>query len=106
MAFEQTRRSSSGRLHQRGVKGISGNGVSEVDSQGVNVKYENRKNRNGYKDGALKEGLSKQYVSDCEYVVIFAADFQPGKDFLWRTIPFFMKNPELGLVQTRWKFGK
>ncbi|CAM8955167.1 unnamed protein product [Rhodiola kirilowii] len=105
MAFEQTRRSSSGRLHQRGVKGISGNGVSEVDSQGVNVKYENRKNRNGYKAGALKEGLSKQYVSDCEYVVIFAADFQPGKDFLWRTIPFFMKNPELGLVQTRWKFG-
>ncbi|CAM8970684.1 unnamed protein product [Rhodiola kirilowii] len=73
-------------------------------TKGVNVKYENRKNRNGYKAGALKEGLEKQYVSDCEYVVIFDADFQPDEDFLWRTIPFFLKNPELGLVQARWKF--
>nr|XP_048320793.1 glucomannan 4-beta-mannosyltransferase 1-like isoform X3 [Ziziphus jujuba var. spinosa] len=73
---------------------------------GVNVKYETRNNRNGYKAGALKEGLDKQYVKDCEFVVIFDADFQPDEDFLWRTIPYMLENPELGLVQARWKFGK
>ncbi|XP_031395680.1 glucomannan 4-beta-mannosyltransferase 1-like isoform X3 [Punica granatum] len=72
--------------------------------KGVNVKYENRHNRNGYKAGALREGLQKQYVTDCEFVVIFDADFQPDKDFLWRTIPYLLENPDLGLVQARWKF--
>lgn len=74
--------------------------------KGVNVKYETRNNRNGYKAGALREGLQKQYVKDCEFVVIFDADFQPEEDFLWRTIPYLLENPELGLVQARWAFGK
>ncbi|KAK6152371.1 hypothetical protein DH2020_015006 [Rehmannia glutinosa] len=72
--------------------------------KGVNVKYETRNNRNGYKAGALREGLKKHYVEDCEFVVIFDADFQPEKDFLWRTIPYLLENPELALVQARWKF--
>ncbi|XP_055812124.1 glucomannan 4-beta-mannosyltransferase 1-like [Solanum dulcamara] len=72
--------------------------------RGINVKYETRNNRNGYKAGALKEGLKKQYVDDCEFVVIFDADFQPEEDFLWRTIPYLLDNPELALVQARWKF--
>ncbi|KAK6943865.1 Glycosyltransferase 2-like [Dillenia turbinata] len=72
--------------------------------KGVNVKYETRDNRNGYKAGALREGLQKEYVKDCEFVVIFDADFQPDQDFLWRTIPYLLKNPELALVQARWKF--
>ncbi|CAH9114336.1 unnamed protein product [Cuscuta epithymum] len=74
--------------------------------RGVNVKYETRKNRNGYKAGALREGLKKHYVDDCEFVAIFDADFQPENDFLWRTIPYLLENPELALVQARWKFGK
>ncbi|XP_031103962.1 glucomannan 4-beta-mannosyltransferase 1-like [Ipomoea triloba] len=72
--------------------------------RGVNVKYETRNNRNGYKAGALREGLKKQYVDDCEFVAIFDADFQPDHDFLWRTIPYLLENPELALVQARWKF--
>ncbi|XP_048127355.1 glucomannan 4-beta-mannosyltransferase 1-like [Rhodamnia argentea] len=72
--------------------------------KGVNVKYEARNNHNGYKAGALREGLRKQYIEDCDFVAIFDADFQPDKDFLWRTIPFLLENPELGLVQARWKF--
>ena len=74
--------------------------------KGVNVKYETRRNRNGYKAGALKEGLQKPYVEDCEFVAIFDADFQPDPDFLWKTIPYLLENPKLGLVQARWKFGK
>lgn len=74
--------------------------------KGVNIKYETRNNRNGYKAGALREGLGKQYVDHCEFVVIFDADFQPDKDYLLRTIPYLLENLDLGLVQARWKFGK
>lgn len=75
-------------------------------SKGVNVKYETRNSRNGYKAGALRDGLKKHYVRECEYVVIFDADFQPEPDFLWRTVPFLLSNPELALVQARWNFGE
>ena len=75
-------------------------------SKGVNIKYEVRDNRNGYKAGALKEGMKHSYVRECDYVAIFDADFQPDPEFLWRTVPFLMYNPELALVQARWKFGE
>ncbi|KAG9459094.1 hypothetical protein H6P81_003602 [Aristolochia fimbriata] len=73
-------------------------------SKGINIKYEIRDNRNGYKAGALKEGMKHSYVKQCDYVVIFDADFQPEPDFLWRSVPFLVHNPEVGLVQARWKF--
>ncbi|KAL6521149.1 Glucomannan 4-beta-mannosyltransferase 9 [Orobanche gracilis] len=73
-------------------------------SKGINIKYEIRDNRNGYKSGALKEGLKHPYVKQCDYVAIFDADFQPEPDFLWQTIPFLVHNPQLALVQARWKF--
>ncbi|KAJ4969873.1 hypothetical protein NE237_002972 [Protea cynaroides] len=73
-------------------------------AKGVNVKYETRNNRYGYKAGALYEGLQNQYVKDCDFVEIFDADFQPEADYLWRTIPYLIENPELALVQARWKF--
>eukprot|EP00246_Nothoceros_aenigmaticus_P016656 TRINITY_DN7739_c0_g2_i1.p1 TRINITY_DN7739_c0_g2~~TRINITY_DN7739_c0_g2_i1.p1 ORF type:complete len:438 (+),score=60.18 TRINITY_DN7739_c0_g2_i1:139-1314(+) len=44
------------------------------------------------------------YVKNYDYVAIFDADFQPQSDFLKRTVPHFIDNPELGLVQTRWSF--
>ncbi|OIW05120.1 hypothetical protein TanjilG_02593 [Lupinus angustifolius] len=73
-------------------------------SKGVNIKYEVRDNRNGYKAGALKEGMKRSYVKQCDYVAIFDADFQPEPDYLWRTIPFLVHNNELALIQARWKF--
>ncbi|KAJ6801753.1 putative mannan synthase 11 [Iris pallida] len=71
---------------------------------GVNVKYEIRDNRSGYKAGALREGMKHDYVNHCDYVAIFDADFQPGPDFLMQTIPFLVHNPDIALVQARWKF--
>ncbi|KAF3434142.1 hypothetical protein FNV43_RR25245 [Rhamnella rubrinervis] len=73
-------------------------------SKGINIKYEIRDNRNGYKAGALKEGMKHSYVRQCDYVAIFDADFQPEPDFLWRTIPYLVHNPDVALVQARWKF--
>ena len=74
-------------------------------SKGINIKYEIRDNRNGYKAGALKEGMKHSYVKQCDYVAIFDADFQPEPDFLWRAVPFLLHNPDIALVQARWKFG-
>ncbi|KAK1324050.1 Glucomannan 4-beta-mannosyltransferase 9 [Acorus calamus] len=73
-------------------------------SKGINIKYEIRDNRNGYKAGALKEGMKHSYVKECDYIAIFDADFQPEPDYLWRTIPFLLYNPDIALVQARWKF--
>ncbi|GAU37870.1 hypothetical protein TSUD_22860 [Trifolium subterraneum] len=74
------------------------------ESKGVNIKYEIRDNRNGYKAGALKEGIKHSYVMQCDYVAIFDADFQPESDFLYQTIPFLLNNPKISLVQARWMF--
>lgn len=72
----------------------------------MNVEYEVRDNRKGYKAGALKKGMEHDYVRRCEFVAIFDADFQPDSDFLLKTIPFLLHNPKIGLVQARWDFGK
>lgn len=72
----------------------------------INIKYEIRDNRKGYKAGALKKGMEHIYTQQCDFVAIFDADFQPESDFLLKTIPFLVHNPKIGLVQTRWEFGK
>lgn len=73
-------------------------------SKGVNCRYQIRETRGGYKAGALKEGLTHDYVKDCEYVAIFDADFRPEPDFLHRAIPFLVHNSDIALVQARWRF--
>ncbi|KAL8193662.1 hypothetical protein R6Q57_026797 [Mikania cordata] len=86
------------------IKGLVETECQSWASKGVNIHYQVRDNRKGYKAGALKEGLKHDYAKQCEFVVIFDADFQPEPDFLTRTIPFLCHNPELALVQARWKF--
>ncbi|CAA6665201.1 unnamed protein product [Spirodela intermedia] len=72
--------------------------------KGVDIRYEVRSDRKGYKAGALKEGMKHNYVRRCEFVAIFDSDFQPDADFLVRIVPFLVYNPEISLVQSRWKF--
>lgn len=79
--------------------------VQRWASKGINIKYEVRNNRKGYKAGALRQGMKHPYVQTCDFVAIFDADFQPEPEFLWRTVPFLKDNPQLALVQARWKFG-
>lgn len=75
-------------------------------NKGININYEVRENRRGYKAGALKEGMEHSYVQQCEFVAIFDSDFQPEPDFLMRTVPFMVHNSKIALVQARWQFGK
>ena len=78
--------------------------VERHAAQGMPVTYIHRANREGYKAGALENGLK---TAQGEFVAIFDADFLPEPDFLRRTIPYFM-NPEggekVGMVQTRWTY--
>ncbi len=57
-----------------------------------------RTNREGFKAGALEEGLK---TAKGEFVAIFDADFVPPADFLMHTIHHFT-DPKIGMVQTRW----
>uniref|UniRef100_A0A0E0L9N0 glucomannan 4-beta-mannosyltransferase n=1 Tax=Oryza punctata TaxID=4537 RepID=A0A0E0L9N0_ORYPU len=86
------------------VKGLVELECESWGNKGKNVKYEVRNTRKGYKAGALKEGLLRDYVQQCNYVAIFDADFQPEPDFLLRTIPYLVRNPQIGLVQAHWEF--
>jgi cellulose synthase/poly-beta-1,6-N-acetylglucosamine synthase-like glycosyltransferase len=65
---------------------------------GYPVTYHHRDNREGFKAGALREGLKS---AQGEYVAMFDADFVPQPDFLLRTIHHFT-DPQVGMVQTRW----
>ncbi len=73
--------------------------VDEYKQKGYDIEYIHRTNRQGYKAGALKEGLEK---AKGEFVAIFDADFVPNKDFLLKTIPYFADD-NVGMVQTRWE---
>ena len=74
--------------------------TKKIKSKGVNIHHLKRNNRDGFKAGALKEGLKK---AKGEFIVIFDSDFLPNKDFLIKTIPYF-KDPKIGMVQTRWGY--
>ena len=72
--------------------------IESLRLTGLDIKHIHRKNRKGFKAGALKEGLKN---AKGEFIAIFDADFLPKSDWLKQTIPYF-KNDNIGVVQTRW----
>ena len=78
--------------------------VEEWRERGVNVVCLRRQNRQGYKAGAMKEGMDVLAVAGYEYIAVFDADFKPESDFLLRTVPWLTANGALGYVQSRWVF--
>ncbi|MBU2939141.1 glycosyltransferase family 2 protein [Lacinutrix sp. C3R15] len=72
--------------------------IEKLKAQGLDIKHICRTNRQGFKAGALKEGLK---IAKGEFIAIFDADFLPNKNWLLQTIPHF-KDAQVGVVQTRW----
>ncbi|MGB5417371.1 cellulose synthase family protein [Algibacter sp.] len=72
--------------------------VEKLRATGLDIKQITRTDRKGFKAGALKAGLES---AKGDIIAIFDSDFLPKKDWLKRTVPYF-KNPEIGVVQTRW----
>ena len=74
--------------------------VDRYRTLGLPISYIHRDNREGFKAGALQEGLES---ASGEFVAIFDADFIPPADFLRRTVPYFA-DEKLAMVQTRWSY--
>ncbi len=73
--------------------------VREKQLLGFDIVHIRRGTREGFKAGALKEGLK---TAKGEYIAIFDADFIPNKNFLKKTLSFF-SDEKVGMVQTRWE---
>jgi cellulose synthase/poly-beta-1,6-N-acetylglucosamine synthase-like glycosyltransferase len=65
---------------------------------GIDIEYIHRKDRTGFKAGALENGLRS---AKGELILIFDADFLPRPDVLERTVNYFV-DPKVAVVQCRW----
>lgn len=72
--------------------------IKKIKALGIDIQHIQRTNRQGFKAGALKEGLK---TAKGEFIAIFDADFLPKANWLRQTIPYF-KDAQLGVVQTKW----
>jgi cellulose synthase/poly-beta-1,6-N-acetylglucosamine synthase-like glycosyltransferase len=72
--------------------------VERFRESGTDIVYIHRENREGYKAGALREGLKR---AKGELLAVFDADFIPPPEFLRNTVDFFT-DPGVGMVQVRW----
>ncbi|SDL71661.1 cellulose synthase family protein [Kriegella aquimaris] len=72
--------------------------IVALQQTGLDIQHIRRENREGFKAGALKEGLK---IAKGDFIAIFDADFLPSSDWLKKTVIYF-KDKEIGVVQTRW----
>ncbi|QDG54889.1 glycosyltransferase [Persicimonas caeni] len=73
--------------------------VDEMRERGFDISLHHRKDRTGYKAGALEAGMAK---ARGEFIAVFDADFVPQPSFLRDTIDHFT-DEEIGMVQARWE---
>jgi cellulose synthase/poly-beta-1,6-N-acetylglucosamine synthase-like glycosyltransferase len=78
--------------------GVARGVVERYAALGNPIVHLHRTNREGFKAGALHEGLK---TSKGELVAIFDADFVPPEDWLMKVVHHFT-DPKVGMVQTRW----
>ncbi len=73
--------------------------VAHYKKKGVDISLVQREERVGYKAGALAQALPQ---ASGDFIAIFDADFVPPPDFLQRTVPHFLADGRVGMVQARW----
>jgi hypothetical protein len=64
----------------------------------VDIHQVRRRHREGFKAGALRDGLT---LARGEFIAVFDADAVPPRDYLKRIIPHFDR-PRIAFVQARW----
>lgn len=72
--------------------------AKRLQTDGVNIVHIRRANREGFKAGALANGLA---AAKGEFIAIFDADFVPPPDFLQRILAHF-DHEKVAFVQARW----
>jgi len=73
--------------------------VEDYQEKHFRIEVLHRGSRQGFKAGALQLALEK---TEEEFIAIFDADFIPTPDFLVLTIPYFIEDERLGIIQSRW----
>ncbi len=74
--------------------------VAHWRERGVRIRHLRRGTREGFKAGALAEGMR---VADGEFLLILDADFVPNPDLIHRLLGPF-QDPGVGMVQARWDY--
>jgi len=74
--------------------------VEKYAAEGHEIVYIHREDRQGFKAGALANGLKQ---ARGEFIAVFDADFIPRPDCLRRMIHYFT-DPQVGMVQMRWSY--
>ena len=72
--------------------------VATMRRRGHDIVHIQRRDRRGFKAGALAHGLR---LSQGELIAVFDADFVPGPRFLLDLVHHF-SHPRVGMVQARW----
>ncbi len=72
--------------------------IDDLTNKGLNIYSLHRTEREGYKAGALRDGMKS---ARGEFLAVFDADFLPDSNFLKRCVPYF-SDPSVGMVQTGW----
>lgn len=73
--------------------------AERLRGRGFDVAHRTRPSREGFKAGALEEGLR---AASGEFLLIFDADFVPPPGMLRQCLPHFA-DPAVGMVQARWE---
>jgi cellulose synthase/poly-beta-1,6-N-acetylglucosamine synthase-like glycosyltransferase len=77
---------------------IAQDAVERYRESGFDIHYIHRKDRTGYKAGALDAGMK---VAKGEFILIFDADFVAPPEILQKSLGSF-GDPNVGMVQVRW----
>lgn len=81
-----------------GTSRIAADQIARLRAQGIDAVHIQRRERVGFKAGALQAGLVR---SRGEFLAIFDADFVPPADFLLQSIGRF-RDAQVAAVQGRW----
>jgi len=73
--------------------------AAELRAAGFDVTHLHRRDRHGFKAGALQAGLSR---SRGDLILVLDADFLPPRDLLRNVVGHF-RDPSVGMVQVRWE---
>lgn len=73
--------------------------AKELKTAGHDISIIRRKDRTGFKAGALRYGMER---CKGDYIAIFDADFVPPTDFLRKLVPALKNSDQTSFVQARW----
>lgn len=77
---------------------IAAGAVERYRALGFDIEYIHRRDRSGFKAGALENGLRS---AKGELIAVFDADFTPKPDCLRKMVDYFT-DERIGMVQMRW----